>query len=1146
MADDITLTVRVRDMTRRPLAELSQRLRRVERDLHARSSQSNMFDRAGQSIQRFQNRLGTASAFVGRFRRGLNSVTSSAVNPLRRAMDGLGNATRTAFRVGERSVAGLRNGLRSAYGPLTRLTAGFWRLGRVMNNMLNTNQRWKAIILATLILVGAAAQALGALLVTVLGGAFIALGAFALRGSSQVKAAFREMRSAASSVLTEAAQPMEKFLVGGMQQVTAAVKQMQPALTAAFGAAGPLISDFFGAFTNFGASALPGFVSTLRASQPTMAGFNNAMSQMGKGLGDMFAAMTANGGAEALRDVWITLGREMANLLVGIGEFVNTAAKSGTATMLLVGVFRAFSGVLNLVTAGLAAVDFVFGGLFQHINDNVIGMDKLTGGVEGLGASFVAAGQDVGLLKKQLAETEKEIARIKKVREDSLVEGPAKDHAVGKGNSEADLKKQQERRKALLAAIAGAEEGAAKATRSHAQAIQELINKVRELNDLNRSSLDARAAQEKAIDDASSKYKEFANALKMVNGSIAGSLTEQGGRDAYELLSKIASSTNDATKAAQDAHAPWSQVQSIWTTGRENLIRLADGMGLTKEQARILADQILKMPNADVTFRANTQEAVSSLQSFIAAVERAPGSKSVTLKTLSAHAEQVLTNFGYKVRRLPDGSVTVTAATGTAATNIEYIRNILAGLDGTTARTYVETINTTIYQPDNNGKSLHEVVGGATGGSAASLRKARPGFAGGGSISGGVLGGPGTKTSDSLVARLSRGEFVMRAAAVDKYGVGFMQRVNNGLVKLPGFAKGGMSQSTKDARRDLSQSFSISHFGKIGGYKRDPFEKALSGPDSLSSLISSLNQNLTLIRKASSGSTERRLTGQLTHTGKYLLQHQRNLDKVNKALDKAKDKLNDLRQAAASLKESVTSGVMSGTNITKAATSGDKNLTVADLMTTMTQGRDKATAFAGALKGLRGKGVAKEIIQQVAEAGIDGGGLETAGALLGASSSEISSLNAMQGQINASAKSAGQTASDAMYAAGLKAADGLVKGLTKKKSAIEKAMLNIAKAMETAIKKALKIKSPSRVMEEVGHYTAEGFAVGMQKNQSTDSAWTSMLHAPSGASGGSAGGGARVIQLVVSGRVLDEIILDSNQRTVRTRGGNVQAVYGKR
>ena len=55
---------------------------------------------------------------------------------------------------------------------------------------------------------------------------------------------------------------------------------------------------------------------------------------------------------------------------------------------------------------------------------------------------------------------------------------------------------------------------------------------------------------------------------------------------------------------------------------------------------------------------------------------------------------------------------------------------------------------------------------------------------------GGMVRGPGTGTSDSILARLSNGEFVMRAAAVRRYGVGLLEGLNG--LRLPGFAMGGL------------------------------------------------------------------------------------------------------------------------------------------------------------------------------------------------------------------------------------------------------------------------------------------------------------------------------------------------------------------
>jgi len=60
-----------------------------------------------------------------------------------------------------------------------------------------------------------------------------------------------------------------------------------------------------------------------------------------------------------------------------------------------------------------------------------------------------------------------------------------------------------------------------------------------------------------------------------------------------------------------------------------------------------------------------------------------------------------------------------------------------------------------------------------------------------GFASGGHVRGPGTGTSDSIIARLSNGEFVIRAEAVKHYGTDLLHAINSMRAKLPGYATGG-------------------------------------------------------------------------------------------------------------------------------------------------------------------------------------------------------------------------------------------------------------------------------------------------------------------------------------------------------------------
>lgn len=78
-------------------------------------------------------------------------------------------------------------------------------------------------------------------------------------------------------------------------------------------------------------------------------------------------------------------------------------------------------------------------------------------------------------------------------------------------------------------------------------------------------------------------------------------------------------------------------------------------------------------------------------------------------------------------------------------------------------------------------KSLLGVATGGVGGALATVL----GFA-----SGGLVGGQGGPRSDSNLARVSRGEFIMDAATVDHYGAGFFAALQRR--RLPAFASGGL------------------------------------------------------------------------------------------------------------------------------------------------------------------------------------------------------------------------------------------------------------------------------------------------------------------------------------------------------------------
>lgn len=124
-------------------------------------------------------------------------------------------------------------------------------------------------------------------------------------------------------------------------------------------------------------------------------------------------------------------------------------------------------------------------------------------------------------------------------------------------------------------------------------------------------------------------------------------------------------------------------------------------------------------------------------------------------------------------------------------------------------------------------------------------------------------------------------------------------------------------------------------------------------------------------------------------------------------------------------------------------------------------------------------GLNKETIDQIVSAGVDEGGL-LARSLTSAGKQTIKSINDSQKAIETAAEKLGNTAADSLFRSGKKVADGLIAGLIEKRDEIKDAMKTIADDLVSEIKKQLKIKSPSRVMAEVGGFAGSGLALGLE------------------------------------------------------------------
>ncbi|MFI1535583.1 phage tail tape measure protein [Streptomyces anandii] len=201
-------------------------------------------------------------------------------------------------------------------------------------------------------------------------------------------------------------------------------------------------------------------------------------------------------------------------------------------------------------------------------------------------------------------------------------------------------------------------------------------------------------------------------------------------------------------------------------------------------------------------------------------------------------------------------------------------------------------------------------------------------------------------------------------------------------------------------------------------------------------------------------------------------------DAVAQKLKDAQKKLSDLQKSWSDEVKSVSQGVMQGFSIVTEAPQEGFALTSQDVVNKMREQMTKAVQFAAQLRALQKKGLSSDLVAQIAAAGVDQGGA-TAAALAGASKGQIAEINRIQKSTKSAADSAGRAVADSMYGAGIRAAQGLVKGLQRQEKTIEAQMVRIAKKMAAAIKHALKIRSPSQVFADIGQYIPQGLAVGI-------------------------------------------------------------------
>ncbi|MFD6421030.1 phage tail tape measure protein [Streptomyces sp. NPDC060198] len=302
---------------------------------------------------------------------------------------------------------------------------------------------------------------------------------------------------------------------------------------------------------------------------------------------------------------------------------------------------------------------------------------------------------------------------------------------------------------------------------------EKLTDALKSLNGMAISTAEQEISFRQSLHDLTDAVKE--------NGRSLDVTTEKG----RAVKGAFLDAAKSAMEYAQSVAEQTGSQEKGQATLEKNIGLLRDQMsaaGFGKDAIDELTRSYLQLPVSHTTVvKTDKTSAVKDLQHVQAEIRKTKG-KPIVMSTISAPAEKVLRQLGYTVTHMPDGSVTVSVPTGPPLASVGAIQRAINGIQGKPVGIGVY-LKATASDSDANGVP-DMIQARAQGGI---VRRA-----GGGAVQyypqGGEVFGPGTGTSDSIPALISNGEYVIKAASVQKYGVAMFDRLNAGR-----FASGGLA-----------------------------------------------------------------------------------------------------------------------------------------------------------------------------------------------------------------------------------------------------------------------------------------------------------------------------------------------------------------
>lgn len=303
-------------------------------------------------------------------------------------------------------------------------------------------------------------------------------------------------------------------------------------------------------------------------------------------------------------------------------------------------------------------------------------------------------------------------------------------------------------------------------------------------------------------------------AMGVSSDELYNALLKEG--NGWDVVNEKMAKYRTANPGAQNL-VGLQQLIDAMPDANESLITLTQNVNEQRREADKGAQSLRDMAQAQYGLWKPTDEGIARFKDLGAAIVAVPNEKSVDLKVDPAKYDDTkkkLEELGYTVTQLPGGIVKVTAATDEAQNRL---KDLVYKVNNTTA-----TLPIDLKLANSLGSILPPGLQGVF--NAATLAGQVPGRASGGHVdSRGVISGPGTGTSDSILARVigdRPGQFIkvsnresINTAQSTRDNMPLINAMNRGwvpsanllrvLTGIPGYAGGG-PVSIEDAANDMA------------------------------------------------------------------------------------------------------------------------------------------------------------------------------------------------------------------------------------------------------------------------------------------------------------------------------------------------------